>query len=80
MLIAVLSIYRDPTIVPFISKRLLAIQDVCALKNFIYFNRKKLECPVNQERISHIQAVKSTVSAAPIVKEILPAVSQFIER
>ena len=41
---------------------------------------RKVVCPANQGRISYAQAVKSTASPAPVVSEILPAVTQFIER
>lgn len=59
-----------------IYKQKVAIQEIRTLKKVSYFDAKKLICPINH---SYTQAAKSTVSPVPVVKEILPVVTHFIE-
>ena len=54
-----------------VCKQEVAIQKLRTLKKGSYLDAEKLVCPVNQGKISYPRAVKSTVSPAPIVKEML---------
>ena len=58
----------------------MAIQEVRTLKKLSYFDGKKLVHPVNYGRIRYAQAINSPQSPSPNIKEILPVVTQFLER
>lgn len=58
----------------------VAIQEIKTLRKISYPEAKKLVCTDTQGRVSFAQAVKSTAPAASVAKELLPAVTSFIDR
>ena len=75
----VVNIHLDPANCP-VYKQKVTIQKVRNLKKLRYFYAKNLVRPANKGKINYALAVKSTASAAPIVRELLSAVTQYIER
>ena len=59
----------------------VTIQEMETLKNIRYLEVKKVVGPAYQGKVSYAQAVKSTPAVtSSAVKEIMPAVTRFIER
>ena len=63
-------------------KQAVPLQEMKTLKKIRYLKAKTVVCSANKGNVSYAQAVKSppAVTSSPVVKEIIPAGTRFIER